>query len=136
MVVRRIEPELPGVASSSDDTIGGATLTNNSQSNRLDLDPDAPCLDTRAVCARVGIRLSTLKNHLARATGPRGYRLPGGSSRWRFTRRDVDIWIKGHELPPLSKKVERLARLQSGAERAIEKTRARRRAEIDEDMTA
>jgi predicted DNA-binding transcriptional regulator AlpA len=94
MVVRRIEPGLPGVASSSDDTTGGATLTDNST------DPDAPNLDTRAVCARVGIRMSTLKNYLAQGAGPKGYRLPGGSSRWRFTRRDVDEWIKGRQPAP------------------------------------
>jgi predicted DNA-binding transcriptional regulator AlpA len=110
-------------------------LTNNSESNRLDLDPDAPCLDTRGVCARVGIKMSTLKEHLARATGPRGYRLPGGSSRWRFTRRDVDEWIKGHEHPPPSKKVERLARLQAGVERVTEK-RAQPQAKVSEDVTA
>ncbi len=111
------------------DTIGSATLTtDNSDYDPRDPDYSAPCLDTRGVCARVGIKMSTLKEHLVRGTGPRGYRLPGGSSRWRFTRRDVDVWIKEHEHPPPSERVKRLARLQTESERAIEKKRAGRRA--------
>ena len=119
------------------DTIGRRDLDHR----QFRLRPPRPRLQ-RAVPRHPGClrarrhRMSTLKEHLARGTGPRGYRLPGGSSRWRFTRRDVDVWIKGHEHPPPSERVERLARLQAGGERAIEKKRARRRAEINEDMTA
>lgn len=119
------------------DTIGSATLTiDNPDYDPRDPDYNAPCLDTKGVCARVGIKISTLKTHMARGTGPRGYRLPGGSSRWRFTRRDVDAWVKGHEHPPPSARVERLARLQAGGEQVIENKRARRQAESNEEVNA
>jgi hypothetical protein len=110
-------------------------LTGNSDYSPHDPDYNAPCLDTRAACARANMRISTLKKHLAQGTGPRGYRLPG-SSRWRFSRSDIDAWVKGYEHKPTEHDIERLAKLQAGAERLMLKKRAQRRAETNEEVTA
>jgi hypothetical protein len=106
-------------------------LTNDSSGYNPDY--DAPCLDFKAACAHVGARPSTLRKRLLDGTGPRGFRLPG-SSRWRFSRRDLDLWVRSYEHSPSGLEVMRRARLQ-GVAAAAAKKRAQQ-AKINEEVNA
>jgi predicted DNA-binding transcriptional regulator AlpA len=97
-------------------------------------DPDAPCLDLRAAAARIGVRPGTLQKWLSEGRGPPDYRLPG-STRLRFSRREIDQWVKGYKRTPSSIEMMRRAKLQSIAAAAAKK-RAHQRAEIDEEVNA
>jgi predicted DNA-binding transcriptional regulator AlpA len=131
MVVRRIEPETIPALRRHSDADGGADLTEDLI---LSDDPDAPCLDLRAAAARIGVRPGTLQKWLSEGRGPPDYRLPG-STRLRFSRREIDEWVKSYKRTPSSIEMMRRAKLQSIAAAAARK-RARRQTKNEEDATA
>ena len=109
MVVRRIEPETIPALRRHSDADGGADLTEDLI---LSDDPDAPCLDLRAAAARIGVRPGTLQKWLSEGRGPPDYRLPG-STRLRFSRREIDQWVKTYKRTPSSIEMMRRAKLQA-----------------------
>jgi hypothetical protein len=115
----------PVFASLSATPIGGANLTDDS--SNYDPTLDAPCLDFKAACAHIGARPSTLRQKLLRGIGPRGFRLPG-SSRWRFTRRDLDTWMRAYQHSPTGTEVMRRTRLRGAAAASAAKKRSQQQA--------
>jgi hypothetical protein len=101
-------------------------LTNNPDANP---DYDAPCLNFKAACAHIGARPTTLRKKLLNGDGPRGFRLPG-SSRWRFSRADLDQWVHSYTHSPSGREAVRRASLR-GIAAAAAKKRAQREAKED-----
>jgi hypothetical protein len=93
-------------------------------------------LRLKAACKYLNISTVTLTKKLNARVGPRSYRSPG--SRFRiFWSGDLDDWVLNAPKHPMTQaERERLAKLQAGAERVRQKRRARRQAEVGENVTA
>jgi hypothetical protein len=93
-------------------------------------------LHFKAMCRYVDLSRSAMEVKLAKGTGPKFHKSPG-SRNLIFWSGDLDAWILNappHPVTPVER--QRLAKLQAGAERVRQERRARRRAEMSEDVTA
>lgn len=92
-------------------------------------------LRLKAASEYLGLKPGTLSQKLCNGTGPKSHRAPGSRNRIFWTP-DLDDWVRNTPTrPPTQAEIARVAKLQEGAARALEKRCARRSARIDEDMT-
>jgi hypothetical protein len=104
--------------------------------NERDPSPQGGWLHLKAAARYVDLSVSALSLKLSNGNGPRFHQSPG--SRFKiFSMRDLDDWVMNAPERQLTHAEQgRLAKLQEGAARVREERRARRRAEISEDVTA
>jgi excisionase family DNA binding protein len=92
-------------------------------------------LHMSAACEYLGLRRGTLEKKIAEGTGPRFFYSPGSRDRI-FHTSDLDQWVMDSPRRELTRaEIARLEKFHAGAERALEKRRARCAPKITEDMT-